>query len=203
LLSYLYDDYRKQAILISENHDDSNWCTPYKGNPNQHTTCIPRSVRVWSQTIRISRSQCISIFREVVNSDGQSHCSWENGSRYNPQHDGWPIRRSVPNFSPELVIKAVRVKPPFIDFKLLGLLGLYHQHVIGMFNTYSRGPIHWSLADTGGGYSLEGTEFPHTITRPFQLTISPFHIPTSLNPIQIVSNLDQPKNGLPELKSLK
>jgi hypothetical protein len=28
---------------------------------------------------------------------------------------------------------------------------IYH-HAIGMFNTCSRGPTHWSLTDTGGGY---------------------------------------------------
>jgi hypothetical protein len=35
-------------------------------------------------------------------------------------------------------------------------------HAIGTFNTYSRGPIHRSLTDTGGGYSFEGAGFSHT-----------------------------------------
>jgi hypothetical protein len=39
-----------------------------------------------------------------------------------------------------------------IDGWLLGLPGPYHRHAIGMFNTCSRGPTHWSLTDTGGGY---------------------------------------------------
>jgi hypothetical protein len=44
---------------------------------------------------------------------------------------------------------------------LLGLLGPYHQYAIGMFNTFSRGPIEWSLTDTGGGgYNLGGAGFP-------------------------------------------
>jgi hypothetical protein len=38
-----------------------------------------------------------------------------------------------------------------IDNQLLGLPGPYHRHVIGTFNTCSRGPTEGSLIDTGGG----------------------------------------------------
>jgi hypothetical protein len=79
LLSYLRDDCRKQAVPISESHSDSNRYTHYRGKHDQHATRIPRSVRVWSQTIRISRGQRIATFREVINSDGQSRCSREKG----------------------------------------------------------------------------------------------------------------------------
>jgi hypothetical protein len=51
-------------LLISESRGDSNQCTSYRGKPDQYATCIPRSVRVWSQTIRISRSQCITTFHQ-------------------------------------------------------------------------------------------------------------------------------------------
>jgi hypothetical protein len=78
-LSYLRDDCRKQTILISENRGDSNQCTPYRRKPNQHATCIPRSVRIWSQTIRISRGQHIATFREDVNKFVQIHCPREEG----------------------------------------------------------------------------------------------------------------------------
>jgi hypothetical protein len=101
------------------------------------------------------------------------------GFWYNPQHDGWPIYESVPSFSPELVIKAVGVKPPSVDVRILGLLDPYHQHAIGTFNTCSRGPTHRFLTDTGGGYRLEGAGFPHTILRPSQSTVSPFHLQVS------------------------
>jgi hypothetical protein len=45
-----------------------------------------------------------------------------------------------------------------IDNQLLGLPGPYHRHVIGTFNTCSRGPTEGSLIDTGGGggYNLGG-----------------------------------------------
>jgi hypothetical protein len=42
---------------------------------HMHLTVSPRMV----QTICISRGQCIAIFCEVINSDGQSHCSTKNG----------------------------------------------------------------------------------------------------------------------------
>jgi hypothetical protein len=59
---------------------------------------------------------------------------------------------------------------------LLGLLGPYHQHVISTFNTYSRGSTHQSLTDTGRGYHFGGAGFPHTTLRPFQSTVSTFHL---------------------------
>jgi hypothetical protein len=62
---------------------------------------------------------------------------------------------------PEANIKAVGIKPPSVDDRLLGLLGLY-QYAIGTFNTYSQGLTHRSLTNTGGGYNLEGADFPHT-----------------------------------------
>jgi hypothetical protein len=37
--------------------------------------------------------------------------------------------------------------------------------VIGTFNTCSWGLTHQSLTDTGRGYNIEGTSFPHTTHR--------------------------------------
>jgi hypothetical protein len=50
-----------------------------QGKPDQHVTRIPRSVHVWSQTIRISRCQHIATFRAVVNISEQIHCPREEG----------------------------------------------------------------------------------------------------------------------------
>jgi hypothetical protein len=100
----------------------------------------------------------------------------KKGSQHNPQHTGWPIIGSIPSFSPEAAIEAVGVKPPYVDNQLLGLPGPYHRHAIGTFNTYSRGPTHQSLTNTGGGYNLGGAGFPHTTSRPAQPAISPFHL---------------------------
>jgi hypothetical protein len=164
------------VILISESHGDSNRYTPYRGKPDQHATCIPCLVHVWSQTIHISRGQHIATFREVINNDGQSHHSREKGpptqSTTRRLPDPW-VRTKFLSWASHW---SSGDKTTPVDVRLLGLLGLYHQHDIGTFNTCSRGPTHWSLIDTSGGYSLEGTGFPHTTLRPSQPTVSPFHL---------------------------
>jgi hypothetical protein len=68
-----------KRLLISESHGDSNRCTPCRGKPDQHATCFPRSVHVWSTTIHISRGPHIATFHTVVNRFEQIHCTWEEG----------------------------------------------------------------------------------------------------------------------------
>jgi hypothetical protein len=63
--------------------------------------------------------------------------------------------------------------------RLLSLLGLYHRHTIGTFNTCSWGPTHRSLTDTSGGYSLRGVSLPRITPRPFQSRVSTFHLSVS------------------------
>jgi hypothetical protein len=99
----------------------------------------------------------------------------KTGSRHNPQHVGWLIHGSVPSFSPKTTNEAVGLSHASVDDKLLGLLDPYHQHAIGTFNTYSWGPTHRSLTDTGGGYNLRGASFPRTTLQPSQLAVSTFH----------------------------
>jgi hypothetical protein len=61
-LSYLHADGHKQVVT----HIRESWrfelIYTLQGKPDQHATCIPRSVHVWSQTIRISQGQCIAPF---------------------------------------------------------------------------------------------------------------------------------------------
>jgi hypothetical protein len=68
-----------KQLLIPKSRGDSNRCTPYRGKPNQHATRFPRSVCVWSKTIRISRGPHIATLCEVINRDEQGHCSREKG----------------------------------------------------------------------------------------------------------------------------
>jgi hypothetical protein len=68
-----------KRLLISESRGDSNRCTPCRGKPDQHTTRFPRSVRIWSKTIHISRGQHIATLRETLTDLDRSHCSWEKG----------------------------------------------------------------------------------------------------------------------------
>jgi hypothetical protein len=100
----------------------------------------------------------------------------KNGSWHNSQHNYWPICGSVPCFSPEPAIEVVGVKSPSVDVRLLGLLGSYHQYVIGTFNTCSQGPTHQSLTDTGEDYNLGGACLPHHTPRPSPSTVSTFHL---------------------------
>jgi hypothetical protein len=159
---------------MSKSHGDSNWCTPHREKHDQYTTRFPRSVYVWSSTIRISRCPHIAPFCEVINSDGQNHCSSEKGLPTQSIARGWLIYGSIPSFSPKPAIEAAGVKPPSVDGRLLGLLGLYHQHAIGTFNTNSWGPTHRSLTDTGRGYNLRGVGLPYHTPRPSHPTVLPF-----------------------------
>jgi hypothetical protein len=85
-------------------------------------------------------------------------------------------------FSPNTTIEAVRTIEALClsqaptDDRQLGLLGSYHQHAIGTFNTCSWESIHRSLTDTGRGYNLEGISLPHHTSRPSQSTISTFYL---------------------------
>jgi hypothetical protein len=100
----------------------------------------------------------------------------KRGSRHNPQHTGWPIRGSVPNFSSEPTNEAGGVSQAPVGDQLLGLPGPYHRYAIDTFNTCSWGPTHRYLTDTGGGYILEGVGLPYTTPRPSQPVISTFHL---------------------------
>jgi hypothetical protein len=50
-----------------------------QGKPDQHVTRIPRSVHVWSHTIRISCGQCIATIRVVINRFKHICCTREEG----------------------------------------------------------------------------------------------------------------------------
>jgi hypothetical protein len=72
-----------------------------------------------------------------------------------------------PSFSPNKIIEAVMKAKHLLRTGYIGLLSPYLQHVISTFNTFSWGPTHRSLTDTGGGYNLGGAGFSHHPSRPF------------------------------------
>jgi hypothetical protein len=158
-----------KRLLISESRSDLNWCTPYRGIPDQYDTYVRHilptgSPRTWQPFM--SRRQ---IWTNPTAPE-------KKGSQHNPQHTDWPIRGSVPSFSPNPTNEAVDLSQAFVDDKLLGLLDPYHQHAIGTFNTCSRGPTHWFLTNTSGRYNLGDANFPHTTLWPSQPVVSPFHL---------------------------
>jgi hypothetical protein len=151
-----------KRLLISETHGDSNWCTPCRGNPDQHTTRFPRSVRIWSTTICISRGPHIATFHTIVNRFEQIHCTQEEGllTQSTAQHPSDPqVRTQLLSHSSQ---RAVGKSQAPVDNRLLGLPDPYHRYAIDTFNICSRGPTERSLIDTSGGYNLGGASLPHT-----------------------------------------
>jgi hypothetical protein len=92
----------------------------------------------------------------VVNRVGQSHCSWEK--RAPDIIHNMSVDRSAGPYLVSLQANQwnSRERHRSINSRLLGLPSPYHWHVIGTFNTCSRGPTEWSLIDTSGGYNLGG-----------------------------------------------
>jgi hypothetical protein len=181
-------------LLVSESWDDSNWCTPCRGKPNQHATCFSHPVRIWSWKTQptwhtlSTLSPCMvkdhtyltwstySNLRESSTTLDRVTTPEKKGSQHNRQHAGWLIRGSVPSFLSRPNQWSSGESQTSVDSKLLGLLGHEHQHVISTFNTCSRGLTHRFLTDTGRGYNLEGTTFPHTTPRPSQSAVFTFHL---------------------------
>jgi hypothetical protein len=147
-LSYLRTDGYKQTVThIRESRRFKSMYT-LQGKPDQHVTCIPHSIRVWSQTIHISRSQYIVTFQQ---SWTESLLLRKKEFPTTSQHVGWSICGSPSSFSPTLnYYWSSKESQASIDSRLLALSDPYHWYAIGTFNTYSRGPTHRCLTDTDG-----------------------------------------------------
>jgi hypothetical protein len=130
------------------------------GEPDQHATRFPCSVRVWSMIIRISRGPHIETFHTVINRFEQIHYTREEGlptqSTTWQWFDPW-VRTQLLSHNSQ---RAVGKSQAPVDHRLLGLPGPYHRHAISAFNTCSWGPTEQSLMNTGGGYNLGGVGFP-------------------------------------------
>jgi hypothetical protein len=163
-------------LLMSESRGNSNWCTHYREKPDQHATHFSRLVRVWSKTIHISCGPHIATFCEMPIDLDWSHCSREKG---HPTQ--YTARRLT---DPQVCIQSLSrasqwsrgISQAPVGDPLLGLPDPYHRHVIGTFNTCSRGPTQWFLTDTGGGYNFEGVGLPLTTPRPSQPAVFAFHL---------------------------
>jgi hypothetical protein len=156
-------------LLISEDHNDLNRCIPCRGNLT-NTPHASHTQSAYGPRLYVSHMvNALQPFAKSSTTMDRATATEKKGSRHNPQYVGWPIHGSVPNFSPKTAIEAVGVKPPSVDGRLIGLLDPYLRHVIGMFNTCSQEPTHWSLTDIGGDTILE---------------VPTFHIPLSNLPIR-------------------
>jgi hypothetical protein len=98
----------------------------------------------------------------------------KKGSRHNPQRAADRSAGPYPASLPSQPMKQWGQSKASINAWLLGLLDPYHQYAISMFNTCPRGPTERSLTDIGGGYNLEGADFPRITPRPSRPAVSPF-----------------------------
>jgi hypothetical protein len=174
LFSYVKTATNKR-LLISESHDDSNRCTPYRGNLTNTTRMLPTPV-----LIRPAYASCGGPHTWQPFVSHQQRWTYptaleKKGSRHNPQ-PGWVIHRSATQFLSQHSHWCSNESQTSIDSRLLGLPGPYHQYAIGTFNTYSLGSTHRSLTDTGGGYNLAGVSFPTPLPNLPNLRSYTFHL---------------------------
>jgi hypothetical protein len=122
-----------------------------QGKPDQHATCIPRLVHVWSQTIRISCGQCVATFRLVPTRSKQTPTPEEILATTDRLAQPSPWVTS--SFLPYDCLSVGERGFGQVVTQLHRLTGPIYQHVIGTFNTSSRGSTHRSLTETSGGYN--------------------------------------------------
>jgi hypothetical protein len=138
-----------KRLLISESHDNSNWCTPCRGKLDQHDTYAS-----------YERSPYVATFHEPSTELSRTTAPEKMGSRHNSQYAGWPIRGSVPNFAPKTINKTVGAKSNIYrrwDTRLTGPISLaydrYIQYLLtgtnsSVLNRHKRGlpPWRWRFA---------------------------------------------------------
>jgi hypothetical protein len=78
----------------------------------------------------------------------------------------------------------------------ISLLGTYHQHAIGTFNTCLWGPTHRSLTDTSGGYNLGGASLPHihSVTIPTSCLHFPLMAPLRTESVTHITRICWPRS---------
>jgi hypothetical protein len=176
-LSYLHDDYHKQAVThIRESRwFESMYTLKGKTRPTRHVhfpryftyarrTLPAGSPRTW-QPFTSHRQSWAGPLLPRRRAPDKIHSAPLTDPWVHTQLLSWASQWSSGGQS-----------QASINGRLLCLLGPYHQYAIGTFNTYSRGPIHRSLTDIGGGYNLESAGFPCTTPRPSRPVVSPFYL---------------------------
>jgi hypothetical protein len=158
-----------KRILISKSRGDSNWCTPCRGNLIHTTRMLPTPIHVHDSYASCGQSPYVITFNANPTELDGSYCSWEKVLPTPPlSPTEWPTG-PTPVSLPSKNHWSNRLKPRICRRTgYIGLLGLYHHHVISTFNTYSQGSTYRSLTDTDGGYNLGGAGFPHHSLHPSQ-----------------------------------
>jgi hypothetical protein len=191
-----------KRLLISESHGDSNWCTPCRGSLIHMTHTLFTLVHVRHSYASCGQSPYVTTFgTESTELDGctalEKMCSWLHlSTRLSGPRDP-PQFLSLHNHWSSVLKSSIYWRTGYI-----GLLCPYLQHVISMFNTWSRGSTYRSLTDTGRDYNLEGAGFRHHSPRPSQPTVLrfPLRAPPGLR-LTIQPNPTKPRRSNPNLMS--
>jgi hypothetical protein len=167
LVNYYLMAATNKRLLIFESHGDSNRCTPCRRKPDQYDTYAFHTS---------PRTPGVRFLRVVPVYDNLSRVTdrvgWilllpKKSAPDSTSQPGWVVRKTHLSFSPKTAIEVVGLNQAPVDGPLLGLLGPYHRHVIGTFNTYSRIPTPRSLTDTGRSYHIENIRIATSLSPPF------------------------------------
>jgi hypothetical protein len=150
-------------LLISESHDDLNWCTSCRRNLMRMTRTL--SYATW--TLPSCNPRMWQSFTLIQNSWTDTLLSLEKVLSTLPHIPvEWPAG-PAPFYLPITTIKVVRLSQASIEeHDILVYWVSYIQHVISTFNTFSRGSIYLSLSDIDEGYNLGSLGFPHHSLHP-------------------------------------
>jgi hypothetical protein len=163
-----------KRLLISESHDDLNWCTPCRGNPIHMTRTLLMLVHVCHTYACCGQSSYVATFHiDPIELD--RFTASEKSALDSTSQPGSVTHGTHISFSPKHSHWSSVLRPN-ICWRIcyISLLGPYHQHEISTFNTCSREPTHRSLTDTGGGYNLVDAGLPHHTPWPSQPMILDF-----------------------------
>jgi hypothetical protein len=149
-----------KRLLIYESHDDSNWCTPCRGKPDQHVT---HASHVSPRTPGVHFLRVVPIrgnLSRVIDRVEQAHCSREEGLPTQSTTHRWPIRRSIPSFSLEPANEAVGTKPSIYQWLATRLTGPISPVCDRYVQYLLTGANRTVLNRHRGGYNLGGAGFP-------------------------------------------
>jgi hypothetical protein len=178
-LSYLRDDYRKQAILIFESHSDSNRCTPYREKLDQHDTYAthtsPRMPGIRFLRVVPIRDNLSWIIDTLEQGDSSREKGLPTQSTARRLTNPWVRTQCLSQAN----LEAVGEKPSIRRWQATSLTGPISPTCDRYVQYLLAGASHRFLTNIGGGYSLEGASFPHTTSQPSQPMVLPF-IPKGL-----------------------
>jgi hypothetical protein len=106
---------------------------PAGENPTNMTRTLPTPVHVRLMYASYGRYPYVATFHEPPTESDRVIAPEKKGSRYNPQHADWPIRGSIPSFSPEPTNKAVEK----VKHLSTASYYVYQTHITGMRSVHS------------------------------------------------------------------